>query len=517
MRVRPLSDIRQGGAARSFWIISGLTVLLFALLAWLFPYTGDDWAWGSSIGTKRLSIFFDNYNGRYLGNLLILLVSRSVALRVVLMAAAYYISCWLCHAYSSHRKNVGLVLAVVLFFMMPRAMFTQAVVWSSGFANYVPSAILSVAYILIIRNITGQETPQYGKYLWIATAVMGFVGAPFMENIALFNICLGLAVIGYTALKFKKLCAAHVGFFLGAVAGAVWMFTNRAYVTISNGGDDYRTAPTGLGGMLGTMQRNIQTVASNVLISNCAICLVVSVLLLVLTMRFVKTNQKGRWLAAGAMMINGGCAILALLCNIPEMLTLIQTFVGALYPELRIAILLGYGLSLVVVVLICVPKGGRFRMLLPVYCIPVSVAPLLVVTPIGPRCFYISYLLTMVFAVELFSFLIRDVRTVSYKRLFGGLGATAVLLGCLYVSVFVPVHRYDKKRNEFAKRQSDNGDSQIVVCTLPNDSFLWVSSPENEPWGTRYKLFYGIREDAQLKVVDQAAFDAYYESYGKER
>jgi len=269
--------------------------------------------------------------------------------------------------------------------------------------------------------------------------------------------------------------------------------------------------------MLGTMKSNIQTVANNVLITNCAICLLASVLLLVLTVRFAKSNQKGRWLAVGAMVINGGCVLLALLCNIPAALKVIQAITGEFYSELRIAILLGYGLSLVAVVLICMPKGSRFRMLLPVYCIPVSVAPLLVVTPIGPRCFYISYLLTTVFVVDLFSFLIRDIRTVPYKRLLGGLGAVAVLLGCLYVSVFLPVHHYDNKRNEFAKRQSDNGDSQIVVCRLPNEDFLWVSSPEYEPWSTRYKLFYGIREDAQLKVVDRAAFDAYYESYGKDR
>jgi hypothetical protein len=38
-----------------------------------------------------------------------------------------------------------------------------------------------------------------------------------------------------------------------------------------------------------------------------------------------------------------------------------------------------------------------------------------------------------------------------------------------------------------------------------------------DPWNTRYKLFHGIRQDAQLKVVDLAAFDAYYESYGEDR
>ena len=513
MKLRPLTELRQGGAPRSFWIISALSVMLFAFLAWLFPYTGDDWAWGSSIGLERLSTFFDNYNGRYLGNFLILLVSRSTFLRVVLMAAAYFASCWLCYAYASQRKNAALVLAVVLFFMMPRSMFTQAVVWSSGFANYVPSAVLSVTYLLLVRNITGEEAPRYPRYLWIATAAMGFVGAPFMENIALFNICLGVAVIGYTALKFKKLYAAHGGFLAGAVAGAVWMFTNTAYASISKGDDTYRTAPKGLGGMLDTLTVNIQTVADFVMLNNCVICLVITVLLGVLTVRVARKKK----LAILAMVVNGGCMLFALLCRIPAVVTVVTGIVGSVYSKLRLAVVLAYALSLIGLVLLCVPKGGRFRMLLPVYCIPVSVAPLLVVTPIGARCFYISYLLTMVFVVDLFVFLVKDMGTLGNKRLLGSLGAVAAVLAIVYMSVFLPVHHYDQKRNAFAKRQSDNGDSQIVVCKLPNEEFLWVSSPEYDPWNTRYKLFHGIRQDAQLKVVDLAAFDAYYESYGEDR
>ncbi len=29
-----------------FFAISSFAILLFAVLAWFFPYTGDDWAWG---------------------------------------------------------------------------------------------------------------------------------------------------------------------------------------------------------------------------------------------------------------------------------------------------------------------------------------------------------------------------------------------------------------------------------------------------------------------------------------
>lgn len=49
------------------WIRYGICFFLIAALCWLFPYTGDDWAWGSQIGIERLKSGFANYNGRYVG------------------------------------------------------------------------------------------------------------------------------------------------------------------------------------------------------------------------------------------------------------------------------------------------------------------------------------------------------------------------------------------------------------------------------------------------------------------
>ena len=61
--------------------------MLFAL-SWLFPYTGDDWAWGSQIGLDRLHTWFDNYSGRYVGNLIVLALTRSNMLKSLAMTAA---------------------------------------------------------------------------------------------------------------------------------------------------------------------------------------------------------------------------------------------------------------------------------------------------------------------------------------------------------------------------------------------------------------------------------------------
>ena len=494
----------------SFFVISLLLIVVFCVLSVLFPYTGDDWAWGSSVGTERLANFFDNYNGRYLGNFTILLLSRSVVAKVISMTAIYYITCWLCYAYTPYKKNAVLIFAIFLFFSMNRSIWAQTVAWASGFANYVPSAVISMVYILLIRNITGEQTPRYPKYLSLITFIMGFAGAPFIENIALFNVCLGIAVIGYTAIKFKKAYTSHWAFLAGAICGAVWMFSNSVYTSINNGDDGYRTVPSGRHALKTRLFTNGYEICDYAVLSNYLICTVVCVLLVLTAIKFIKTAESKPMIAGAgaAVAINVSCTVLILY----------NYFRGlSVSDNLLILLTCTFAVSIVAVVLICIPKGMRFRMLLPVYCIPVTLAPLLVVTPIGPRCFYISYLLMMVFAADLFGYVLEgiQIKSANYKRIFCAVSAAAILQIGFYISVFVPIYQYDVKRNEFAKVQSDNKEEIIVVAELPNKEFLWTSTPLKEPKEMRYKLFHGLRQEAKIEIMKPAAFDEYYENYNR--
>ena len=69
----------------------GLLFFVLCALCFLYPYTGDDWAWGSSIGIERLNTWFDNYSGRYFGNLIVLALTRSNILKTIV--SMYYINC----------------------------------------------------------------------------------------------------------------------------------------------------------------------------------------------------------------------------------------------------------------------------------------------------------------------------------------------------------------------------------------------------------------------------------------
>ena len=230
--------------------------VLFFSIAFLFPYTGDDWTWGSDAGMKHLETYFADLNGRYLGNLLVLALTRSKLLDALVMAVSYVLVCFFCYDYS--KENVcgeGMLwLAAMLFFIMPKEIWAQTIVWTSGFSNYVPSALITAAFLCSVRKATEEGLQSSGKFsvkkvLWMF--LLGFSGALFVENITVFNIGFALLVVLYTFLRFKKIDGVHLSFLLGSVLGACVMFSNSAYYRIMQGEDLYRNTPNGIGESIG--------------------------------------------------------------------------------------------------------------------------------------------------------------------------------------------------------------------------------------------------------------------------
>lgn len=499
-----------------FIAISALAILLFALLSLFFPYTGDDWAWGSSIGTERLNSFFANYNGRYLGNLLVMALTRSKLLNIVVLSLSYYGACYLCCRYAEKKRNLILIFSLGLFFVMPRGMFMQSVVWTSGYSNYVPSALISMLYLVMVKNIAYEKAPEYGKFSFILTFLMGFCGALFMENITLFNVCLGFAVIGYCLIKFKKVFSCHTGFLAGAIIGAVCMFTNGAYLKIASGSDGYRSTASGLSGITDTLKSHLMVSVDNLIFSNCVMCIVATLVLSALVFRYVSSSTDKASKTA---------SVVALTLNYASMAVIIMENVSSgngMFPALqakRVQILTAgiYVLSVFLISFLCIDKHRRFKTMLPLYCVPVVVAPLLLVNPIGSRCFFVAYLFMMAYIADVFAYLVKDskLNSITVKSLVYLGCVTLVCQAIIYLSIFFPVYTCDQKRNDFAKAQSDNGEKTVYICELPNRSYLWTSSPVNEPWITRYKLFYGLKEDVQFSFVSEDELDKIIKEYNQ--
>lgn len=472
----------------------------FAFLAYLFPYTGDDWAWGSSIGIERLKIFFAGYNGRYVGNLLVLLLTRSKLLDAVVIAASYSLVCWLSCVYTDDRSKASLLLAAVLLFLMPKEMWAQVAVWTAGFTNYVPSALISVAYLIYSKEITG-EVLSDRKDTWgqsIGLFLAGFCGALFVESVTVFHICLSAAVIVYMFLKFRKCRRGHVGFLLGTLVGTWAMFSNSTYDRIAQGEDYYRHMPVGLRDTVYFALDQARNILDFILSENLPFCAIITVLLLVLSVRSVKDGKK--WALLPAVFHAGGLLLLLWEDTVCAAITGSFALPKLVIHTIPIVPPLLYAFSILIMVLCLVEKGRRFGMLLPFYCAVVSLAPLLVVHPVGWRCVFIGYFFMIVFTVDLFGYVCGQMLLKGkwLPRIFG-LIVTAQFV--FYIHVFYPIHYYDALRLDYAKQQAEEGKKEVLMCDLPNRDYLYDSLPDNETLAQRYQLFYGLDTDLEFEFI----------------
>lgn len=121
-----------------------ITFFVFIGLSSFFPYTGDDWAWGSSIGLERLSNFFKDYNGRYLGNLVVILLTRLNLLRIVAMSCVITCIIKLSSKIVNKNSKEVFLMMMMLFLALPSGIFSKAVVWTSGFSNYSVSLLFTL-------------------------------------------------------------------------------------------------------------------------------------------------------------------------------------------------------------------------------------------------------------------------------------------------------------------------------------------------------------------------------------
>lgn len=509
-------------AEKKTLVFGFIAFFAFALLIYLFPYSGDDWAWGSQIGLDRLAVFFKQYNGRYAGNLLVMALTRSKLLNIIFTSASLVLVCLLPKLYSGSKKLSAALLAFALFLLTPKSVWVQSVVWTAGFTNYIPPVILTMIYLTLVRNIFSDEKPVYGKLMPLATAIIGFVASLFMENITLYGVALSACVILFALIKHKKVFAPHISNLIGSIGGTVFMFSNSAYGAIANAEDGYRSTALSEG-LFDTIKSHVKTIGDIFFVNNIVMLTVISILCVILTFVYLKSceNRGMKIISCSAVAVNLICLVLLYSkkifgywlvgINLMQAETVMNFFI------FFIAIV--YFLAICVTVVICIEDKNRmWATAFVLLSVPVLIAPLLVVNPIGPRCFFPPYFLCIVLCVCLYDSVTGALENEkafesSVCTAFAAIAAAAFIFT---VSIYAPIHKYDMKRNEYAVKQSELGYEKITVCKLPYTSYVWTGDPSNEPWIERYKLYYGINPDAELELVSYKDFDKWAENFDKE-
>lgn len=87
----------------TFWV-GILSLLFFLSLAYFFPYSHDDWVWG----TSDWNAIFET-NGRYLGSLLAMLLTRSAFLKTIVIGGCCWSVCYLVYKIAGGVSIIGFI------------------------------------------------------------------------------------------------------------------------------------------------------------------------------------------------------------------------------------------------------------------------------------------------------------------------------------------------------------------------------------------------------------------------
>ena len=148
-----------------------------------------------------------------------------------------------------------------------------------------------------------------------------------------------------------------------------------------------------------------------------------------------------------------------------------------------------------------VEKEKKGTLLLILVCICCMVAPLLIVSPLGSRCFFPTYVMLIYFTLEMYSCIDKETKVqVTQFQKYMGAGAMVGVLFLFYI--FGTIYKNQNERVEKAQADAMSGKTTIEVQVIPYHHYTWNSSPSIDPFvEERFKEFYGINHKIRIESV----------------
>lgn len=476
-------------------------VFLF-ILSYYFPYSNDDWVWGSKIGIERFENGFKDYNGRYLGNTLVLVLTRSNILKSLFMTITYFGIGYLIKKIVNKNNNGIMIFSILMLFLINRCVFRETIVNTSGFINYSFNMFLVLIFIAYIKDVFKKVNFKEKWYNLILLFLLGISSTLFMEHITTYLLVLCFALCVYSYIKYKKIPKSYLIYFAGVIIGSIIMFSNGAYMHVVKGDDFYRTVTTKQS-MIVTMARNyFNKIQNNAFSLNLITNLVVSILMIILTCKFIDNNKISKWKKYFLELLNLISIFYSVFLIVGNYFDFdIVTgsshyFVGFMTAIYCLALLL-------IILLIFFDKKNYFdkvvgyKLLFYMGSVVIVLVPLLVLTPVGHRCSLPALIFYILFASELYNLLIEDKNGHISKILF----TLLIIVLSSYLHIYHCVYLNNNERYEIVKKQVDDGMNPIYIRSTKYDKYIWKNNPVNDAFDKAFLLFNGFDVKAKVEVL----------------
>ena len=474
-------------------LILGLYLFLFlacSVLFWQTPCCHDEWQWAQDARIELMKKGFKNYNGRYLGNILALVIVRNMPVRAMLLGGftawmVYLIQRTALNGIFSEKDHAatGLFsfLTVILLFLMPKTLYAQSFGWSAAYVNFIPPVFLMLLWFLLFDEAK-EKTPGKGKLAGFF--VLTFCIQLFSEHITLLFAGCSFFCLLLACKKEKQLRSAALVSFGGAFFGALLMFSNGAYRRAAEHKDGYKR----IGASLKSMYDQLNSVIiPHAFYQNTVLILVLSFLLLLL---MVFRKRKGFFDQVSMIVLAGGAGYVLWMSRSPKWVFLGNETWNTLLHDL---IAVSYVAAVFYSIFRVLPKEERGMAAGLWFLSYASCAPLLVAAPIGPRCFFITYAFGCTVALRLLAVYLRDTGT-DPAGLLTGAGVFAGVLLFVYLRMFAMVGAADRQRFQSVQDAVEAGRPDVILHYLPYHDYYWTTEPPAQNWISDFRYFYGIPE-----------------------
>lgn len=493
------------------YVIIILIAAFYFVFASVIPLAQDDWEWYVTGFDQWFNRHFEDLNGRYIGNILEILVVRNLLLRMVVYTVVSMLVLWMILRLI-HKENsrAFLVMTFTALLLMPNPIFKQTYAWFAGFNNYVTSALCALVILgMVIQIVTyrGQQPKHYQKIELILFYLACLAGQLLMESVTLYNMAIiGVGLIVYWMMyrKINTKLLIGLGF---ACIGSVIMFSNPNYLNMLSGNTSYQKvgAATSLSDkVIETMLRTIPY--HGYFTSGVFLTVLALVLLYVLYHSPKFLNLAARYkiiLTLGIVCFTVYKYIvydgfkLADMVHVPW-IALLNSSVCLIY---FCAIAIG-------VYFVGLPRPALLTVYFCFASIVIVELPLFVVSPVGPRSFYFVYLLWLIVLLTLLKQIHLPMRRTTVI-----FGSIALVSSLLFLSVFSFMtytnhQRIEKLKDEAAHAQKGQ---VITVENLPFEAYTQHTSPWSEETQRVFKQYWHIPNKVQLKFVP------YGETYKQEK
>lgn len=473
-----------------------LIFLFYLVLSILMPLTHDDLEWASSYGMEMLASHYETLNGRYLGNTLEVFATRFNVLRYALYTLFSLLIIFVIIKSTDsimgkrEQSHYFILILFLLTLLIPHTIFSQTNGWFAGFFNYVPATIASLVILHYCVKLI-----SYGKLMWwemIIMMITAITGQLFMENMTLFNIAVIIIAAFMYYIKYQKHLKQLLIALASAMVGAIIMFTNPQYVKIFGGESDYQKVSNENQGLMSRIANTLLTqFPEQIIYQSILILIVIAGLMVHLVYRSGVSLRIKVILIVGLSI----APLYTILLRVPLGIKFKLQDTSVAFLDFSVAMLF-YVVLIVSLYYTSMPTRLKSYVVMLLFTIPIMVAPLLIVQPIGPRNFYSVFIIYVMVAFILIRYI--DFKGQTFRWI---IHLLTVTFASVYIIMFLIISISDHMRLAAIHRAVEENPKLTTyhMKRLPFEAYMQRSSPKTDFRKRIFKEHYNIPQRIKIE------------------